>query len=158
MIRKITVTEKRVNKSNCIEGLDLYNNDNQITKINQLYLNEEFAGSQEITKCIKQKLSSYRAQDTKKDRYDAKQFITYEGTLEKLVISKLKCSYCRSNLLLMYRDRREKRQWTLDRIDNLLCHSNCNTVICCLECNLQKRCRNEEKFRFSKQLRLIKEK
>ena len=158
MIRTITVTEKSVKKLNCIAGLGLYDKDKQIEKINQLYLNEEFIGSKEIAKCIKRKLSSYKTQDTRKDRYNAKEFITYESTLEKLVISRLICSYCQNRILLMHKDRREKQQWTLDRIDNSLCHSGPNTVVCCLECNLQKRCRDETKFRFSKQLRLIKEK
>ena len=76
--------------------------------------------------------------------------------MEKLVISKLKCYYCRCNCLLMYDNVREKKQWTLDRIDNGLGHHNDNTVICCLECNLKKGTMNDEKFKFTKQLKITK--
>ena len=38
------------------------------------------------------------------------------------------------------------------RINNYDEHSNDNTIISCLECNLQRRRKNSEKFKFSKQL------
>ena len=38
---------------------------------------------------------------------------------------------------------------SLDRIDNNLCHSNENTVIACLKCNLQRRCQDAKKFTFT---------
>ena len=46
--------------------------------------------------------------------------------------------------------------WTLDRIDNDLSHTNNNTCISCLKCNLQKRRRSHEKFKFTKQLKIEK--
>ena len=58
----------------------------------------------------------------------------------------------------MYENKREPLQWTLDRIDNDIGHSNDNTVICCLKCNLDRRCINDKKFKFTKQMRLIKKK
>ncbi len=157
MIRKIVLEKSSVKKKHCILNKDVYNEKDQISKINQLYLNEKFVGYDDIEKCIKKKISSYKAQDKKKGRLDDKSFITYEQTLEKLIVTKSRCHYCRCFSLLMYKDRREKRQWTLDRLDNSIGHSSDNTVISCLECNLQKRCRSEKKFKFSKQMRLIKE-
>ena len=76
--------------------------------------------------------------------------------MEKLVISKLKCHYCLQNTHILYTRNRDETQWTLDRIDNNLCHSNENTVIACLKCNLQRRCQDAKKFTFTKQLRIAK--
>jgi hypothetical protein len=47
-------------------------------------------------------------------------------------------------------------QWTLDRLDNSIGHHDDNVVICCLKCNLKKRRMDDEKFKFTKQLRVIK--
>ena len=104
---------------------------------------------------VMKKRSSYRTQDVNKDRLKD-DFITYEEIIEKLVISKLKCSYCKENVLILYENKRDYKQWTLDRIDNSIGHSNVNTVISCLKCNLQKRKRDDDKFRFTKQMNLIK--
>ena len=51
---------------------------------------------------------------------------------------------------------REPKQWTLDRIDNDKCHSKDNTVIACLKCNLDRRVTNIDKFKFTKQLNIMK--
>jgi hypothetical protein len=56
----------------------------------------------------------------------------------------------------MYETVREKRQWTLDRINNDIGHNNDNVVICCLECNLKRGRLNDEKFKFTKQMKIIK--
>ena len=125
--------------------------------INQLSLNEDFEGKKELSKCIKQKLNSYKSQDTKKNKLDSK-FISYDEIIEKLVVSKLKCHYCCKDTLMMYENKREPLQWTLDRIDNDIGHSNDNTVICCLKCNLDRRCINDKKFKFTTQMRLKKKK
>ena len=74
-----------------------------------------------------------------------KTLITYDECVEKLVLSKLKCYYCLCDCILVYQHVREKKQWTLDRIDNDIDHSNENTVICCLECNLKKRTTTRKK-------------
>lgn len=158
MIRKIVLEKQNIKKTGVKEGLNLYEEKNQSHKVNQLYLNETFIGGNEISKDIKKKMSGYKNQDTKKGRInDTCFFITYEETLEKLVVSKMKCYYCNEATKLMHENRRDDKQWTLDRIDNTLCHTSKNTVICCLKCNLEKRCRNDKKFKFSKQMRIIKE-
>ena len=46
--------------------------------------------------------------------------------------------------------------WTLDRIDNNIGHNKDNVVISCLGCNLQKRRRGEEAFKFMKQMVITK--
>jgi len=83
-------------------------------------------------------------------------FISYDELIEKLVISKLLCYYCRCKCCLITKEKRENIQWTLDRINNDIGHYNDNVVISCLKCNLQKRRRNDEHFKFAKQMRIIK--
>ena len=88
--------------------------------------------------------------------FNNEKFIKYEECLEKLVISKLKCYYCRKDCFIAYENVREEKQWTLDRIDNSIGHNKENVVICCLNCNLKRRTLNDEKFKFTKQMRIIK--
>ena len=128
---------------------------NQIPILNKLYLGQNFEGFVDVQKEIKNKISSYIQQD-KKHRFDTTKIITLEQCLEKLVISKLKCYYCRKNTLLMYECKREPLQWTLDRLDNYIGHNKDNVVICCLKCNLKKRRIDDDKFKFTKQMRIIK--
>ena len=56
----------------------------------------------------------------------------------------------------MYENVREKKQWTLDRIDNDIGHTSDNVVICCLECNLKRGRLDDKKFKFTKQMKIIK--
>ena len=105
---------------------------------------------------IDKKLTSYKTQDINKNRYNEKN-ITLEETIEKLVSSKLICKYCRCKMYILYNKVRDLDQWTLDRIDNDLAHTNNNVVICCLRCNLQRRRQNDNKFLFTKQLKIVKE-
>jgi len=135
----------------------LLNTSNHIAIVNQLYLDQSFSGSASAKSEILRKLNSYKQQDIKKGKYSAR-FITVSETLEKLVVSRLKCYYCKRNALLLYENQREPKQWTLDRLDNAMGHTNNNVVICCLECNLERRCVNDGKFLFTKQMRLIKKK
>ena len=128
---------------------------NNVSTVNKIFLNEEFDNKDLIKSNLMKKRSSYRTQDINKDRLK-ENFITYDEIIEKLVISKLKCSYCKDSVLILYENKRDNKQWTLDRVDNNLGHSSLNTVISCLKCNLQKRKRDDEKFRFTKQMNLIK--
>ena len=59
-------------------------------------------------------------------------------------------------MLLIYENVREPRQWTLDRIDNSIGHNTENVVISCLSCNLKRRTMDDKKFKFSKQMKIIK--
>ena len=104
---------------------------------------------------MQKKLNSYKRQDIKKNKNE-NGLISYEELLEKLVISKLRCYYCKKEALLLYENNREQKQWTLDRLDNSCGHTKDNVVISCLKCNLERRCLNDEKFLFTKQMRLIK--
>jgi|UniRef100_A0A6C0AKS8 hypothetical protein len=129
---------------------------NQVEILNKIFLNETFDGKEEVLKEIKKKRSGYRNQDVKKNRMDDTLFIKFDEIIEKLVVSKLKCYYCKCSMLLCYEEKREKTQWSLDRINNNIGHFTNNVVCSCLECNLKKRTRDAEKFRFTKQMKIKK--
>jgi len=150
---KKRANSKKWNKLEYFKDMDMKK---QLELINRLYLDEEYEGKEFVKKEIERKLSGYKNQDTKKTCFDVNYFINYCETLEKLVISKLRCYYCRCECKLMYENIREKKQWTLDRLDNDQGHNRDNVVICCLECNLKKGTMDDEKFRFAKQMRIIK--
>ena len=159
MNKKITIGIKTKQERKTIKkwiGKDyLLNVNNHISIVNQLFLNESFEGDKHAKQEINKKLNSYKSQDIKKNKF-TNEFIKEEELLEKLVISKLKCYYCKQNVLILYENIRESKQWTLDRLNNSLGHTNANVVICCLKCNLERRCINNDKFLFTKQMRLIK--
>jgi len=153
---KLVVIEGKKYKRRREMGLDsLSDIESQASVVNQLFLGQPFEGDGQAGRELRRKLAGYKSQDTRKGR-SLEKFIDENSLLEKLVLSKMKCSYCMIPLLFIYRNIREERQWTLDRIDNALAHTSQNTVIACLKCNLQKRNRDHKKFRFSKQMRLIK--
>ncbi len=105
---------------------------------------------------LKKKLSGYKGQDKKKHRQNNELFIKLNELVEKLVISKLKCYYCKKQCLLFCKEKRNYLQWTLDRINNDIGHFTDNVVISCLGCNLQKRRRNDKHFKFAKQMNILK--
>lgn len=121
-----------------------------------LYFNNNFENKTKVISELKKKINGYKSQDKKKKRYCEKDFINYDELVEKILVSKLKCKYCFSKLLLIYNNIREPKQWTLDRINNDLQHTNNNTLICCLECNLKRRRINKDKFLFTKQMKISK--
>jgi hypothetical protein len=135
---------------------DLFDNKKQIEWLNQLYLENNFENIKFAKREVERKLASYKKQDVDKKKLDKQNFIKYNECLEKLVISKLNCYYCKKQCLFMYETVREKRQWTLDRINNDIGHNVDNVVICCLECNLKRGRLNDEKFKFTKQMKIIK--
>jgi len=158
-MKKIIIKEEK--KSLSVK--DISNNEiidtflkGNIEWINKLYLNESFNNDKFIIKSLKRKLNGYKSQDVKKKRFDDIKFIGYDELLEKLVVSKLLCYYCRCKCSLISKKKRDMEQWTLDRINNDIGHFTKNVVISCLKCNLQKRRRGDEHFKFAKQMRIIK--
>jgi len=111
----------------------------------------------ELIKCqLDHKLSGYKQQDTDKQRYNNSTFINFTEVITKMHSCKLNCYYCNQSTLLLYENVREKKQWTLDRIDNDMGHNENNVVIACLECNLRRRRTNTSAFLFTKQLTIIR--
>tara|TARA_B100001093_G_C26503849_1_gene874480 strand:- start:232 stop:708 length:477 start_codon:yes stop_codon:yes gene_type:complete len=134
---------------------DLFLRNKQISLLNQIYLNEKVDSQIILMRELDQKINSYKHQDREKS-LEIDNLITSEQLVEKLVASKLKCYYCKHDILLLYKHQREEYQWSLDRIDNSQGHSNENTLISCLKCNLQRRCQISDAFKFTKQLKLKK--
>jgi len=161
MYKKINIGQKEKKERKIIQKWKykdfLLESKNHISIVNQLFLEQSFNGDNATKKELHKKINSYKQQDIKKDK-NLDGLISYEELLEKLVLSKLKCYYCRKDVLLLYENNREQKQWTLDRLDNSLGHTKDNVVVCCLKCNLERRCLNDEKFLFTKQMRLIKKK
>ena len=155
--RNIDKIKGEKSKRKITENIDkkVFNELSQVEYLNKLYLEEKFNGSDFIKKELERKINGYKNQDVKKKKLE-KKLITYEQCLEKLVISKLKCYYCKQKCLLTYENVREEKQWTLDRLDNSQGHNKDNVVICCLKCNLKRRTTDDKKFKFSKQMRIIK--
>ena len=159
----------RINKANDIENKYVairdcmknipekyFNHEIQKKMINQLFLDNEFTFKKELLSDIDKKILSYKNQDKIKNKLNEYNIDSAE-TIEKLVSSKLSCHYCKSNVYIFYNKVRDQEQWTLDRIDNDLNHSEENVVISCLKCNLQRRCQDKEKFLFTKQLKIVKD-
>jgi hypothetical protein len=169
-INLINTNEKAIRK-----GMDEINisHREQVGYMNFIYMNSDTNNSDNnsnnnsnniiqsiktmIMREIEKKIQGYKQQDIKKQIFDATKIINIENVIEKLVISKLRCFYCRKEIMVLYKNVREPVQWTLDRKENDDCHSNENTIISCLKCNLQRRVINVDKFTFTKHLRIKKE-
>jgi RNase P subunit RPR2 len=106
---------------------------------------------------IRAKLDGYARQDKENGMIDdLSAIISLDATIEILLINKMRCTYCRECCELIYKDVMAPRQWTLDRVDNDRGHTGGNVVLACLACNLQRRTMDAERFKFGKQLRIVK--
>tara|TARA_B100000424_G_scaffold270799_1_gene271176 strand:+ start:5922 stop:6395 length:474 start_codon:yes stop_codon:yes gene_type:complete len=156
-MKKINLLKEPIEKKTCNDIIETaFNEKEQLNYMIKLYMNQTFDESIIFKKNIKQKISGYRSQDILKKRLDNDKFITYDECIEKLVSSKLHCYYCKKSMLICYKNIREPLQWTLDRFDNNIGHYNSNVCVCCLQCNLQRRVKNTDHFKFTKQLKINK--
>jgi len=147
----------KFNKQNSLDPsnnfvLSMKQHSEQVKTINNLYMGSQFEERNFILGELKAKINSYKQQDIKKDYHEYANLITLDNVIEKLVSCKLKCYYCNKNMKLFFEKVRDEEQWTLDRLNNYDEHSNENTIVCCLKCNLQRRRKNSDKFLFTKQL------
>ena len=122
------------------------------TQRNILYDNPNSAHFKKLTQQICNKIASYKSQDIEKGIYDPTQIISFDQTIEKLKQCLLKCFYCKDAILLIYEFVREPKQWTLERLDNGLGHTDPNTVISCLSCNLRRRTMHFDRYIETKQM------
>ena len=164
--------KKRVVSENWKFGSECFEYNYQINILKKIYEQQngtqEKQGKQEkqeqvpneiikiIIQEINKKIYGYKQQDILKKHLNEEQFLTFENVVKKLVESELKCRYCDCEMAVLYDISREMKQWTVDRIDNNLGHNNDNFHLACLECNLKRRRRTDEKFLFTKKLNLIK--
>jgi len=105
---------------------------------------------------INKKIYGYKQQDIIKKLLNNDKFISLESVIDKMIDCELKCYYCQCEMNVLYDISRETKQWTVDRIDNDLGHNVDNFYIACLECNLKRRRRSDDKFFFTKQMKLVK--
>lgn len=166
--------EKKLVESNCFEG-ELkkrvqtekwkFSPDNYVY-LKQIHMikdisNNNFNFNDDVSKIaiqeINKKIYSYKQQDMLKNRYDEKNFLTFESVINKMIECELKCRYCKKEIYVLYDIVREMAQWSVDRINNDLGHNIDNFHLACLECNLKRRRRTDEKFLFTKQLNIIKQ-
>ena len=155
-MKKINL-EKPKNEKKSVQNFNenFFDINKQTFLINQIYLDIEIENKNEIMREIENKINSYKHQDIDKNIL-SDNLINIHETIEKLVCSKMKCFYCKKQIFLIYKFARDNLQWTLDRIDNNIGHSNQNTVICCLKCNLERRRKSSDAFKFTKQLKICK--
>jgi len=108
--------------------------------------------SREITR----KVNGYKQQDVKRKLYDPASLITTFQIRKKLIDETMTCTFCNQHVSLLFDIVRDMKQWTLDRIDNNLGHSDNNTKIACLKCNLQRRRQDYQAFHWTKNLSISK--
>jgi hypothetical protein len=138
---------------------EYFNYDKQLKMINDISVN--ILNNDNVTKIVIQqinkKISSYKQQDILKKILDTEKFIDFNCVINKMIECELKCRYCICEMSVLYDIKREMKQWSVDRIDNDKGHNKDNFHLACLECNLKRRRKTDEKFLFTKQLKLIKQ-
>jgi hypothetical protein len=137
---------------------DYFNYDYQKKIINDISCNNlEDNVSKIVIQEINKKISSYKQQDISKKMLDNEKFVDFQCIINKMIGCELKCRYCKCEMSILYDISREMKQWSVDRVDNDKGHNKDNFHLACLECNLKRRRRTDEKFLFTKQLNIVKQ-
>ena len=163
LINKNEVKEikKRISSSNWNLSNQQFEHKNQMKMLIDIS-NNNLSYLDDVTKIVIQeinkKISSYKQQDKFKNMLSQEKFLTFESVINKMIECELKCRYCTNEMNVLYDISREVSQWTVDRIDNDIGHNIDNYHLACLDCNLKRRRRTDEKFLFTKQLNIIKKK
>jgi len=151
---------KRVESENWTFKAEDYCYENQMKTIQSIYSNN-YNFTDYTTKIafqqINKKLYGYKQQDIIKKLLKEDSLITFKSVIDKMLECELKCYYCSNEMNVLYDISREMKQWSVDRIDNDKGHNLDNYYLACLECNLKRRRRSDEKFLFTKQLKIIKQ-
>ena len=164
MMKKVTREKKTEPKKREVSkewtfSDEYFNYDKQLKMINDISVN--ILNNDNVTKIVIQqinkKISSYKQQDILKKILNTEQFIDFNCVINKMIECELKCRYCICEMSVLYDITREMKQWSVDRIDNDKGHNKDNFHLACLECNLKRRRKTDEKFLFTKQLKLIKQ-
>jgi len=88
-------------------------------------------------------VNCYNSQDKKKGRlcYNTKYnawsspLLGIDDVLKLIDTDGLRCYYCENKVNILPSTKKDKNQFTLDRIDNEKSHAIQNCKICCLNCN-----------------------
>ena len=105
---------------------------------------------------IQRRITSYKSQDREKGLFNEEKFIDIQYILDLLKECDYKCFYCNHIIKILYKLVREEKQWSVERIDNNFGHNKENVTIACLECNLRRKTMYHERFKFTKQLTIVK--
>jgi hypothetical protein len=153
-------SKKRVQSEKWSFSDEYFEHSTQIKMINGIF-NNNYINYDDVSKIaiqeINRKISSYKQQDSLKKRYDETKFLTFQSIINKMIECELKCRYCSFEMNVLYDISREMHQWSVDRVDNDLGHNIDNYHLACLDCNLKRRRRTDEKFLFTKQLNIVKQ-
>jgi len=106
---------------------------------------------------LRRKIEGYRHQDILKNIFDSAKFVDMDHVLQLLRDCNEKCFYCKESVKILYDVARDPMQWTLERIYNERGHNKDNVEIACLSCNIKRRTMFYEKYRFTKQVKFVKE-
>lgn len=161
-IKKLTQEKKNdkkrieIEKLNVPEKYFIFEKQVEILK-NVLNTEEDKNTSKIMIKQIEKKIYSYKQQDIDKKVLNNEKLIDIKYIIEKLIETEIKCYYCKCEMYILYKNVRDLKQWSVDRINNDLGHNNDNIVLACLDCNLKRRCKSADKFLFTKQLNIIKQ-
>lgn len=141
--------------------LDFQEQINLIQDISNVEYKKEDDVKQVINQQIHKKIYSYKQQDIKKKNYDKesenyKDFLDYQTIINEMRRCNLKCHYCSKEMLILYENVRDGKQWTVDRINNDIGHIKTNFNLVCLKCNLKRRRQSDEKYLFTTQLSINK--
>ena len=163
MMKKLTREKKTEPKKREVSkswtfSEDYFNYNEQIKIINDISCNNlENSVTKIAVQQINKKISSYKQQDINKKMLDNEQFINFNCVISKMIDCELKCRYCKCEMSILYDITREMKQWSVDRVDNDKGHNKDNFHLACLDCNLKRRRKTDEKFLFTKQLNIIKQ-
>lgn len=156
---KTDKNKKRVEAEKWTFDKNTFSHENQINIIknikNNIFVLEDYVTKIAVQQ-INKKIYGYKQQDIIKKLLNEEKFINQESIINKMVECELKCYYCQCEMNVLYDISREMKQWTVDRINNDLGHNKDNFYLACLECNLKRRRRSDEKFLFTKQLKITK--
>lgn len=151
--------KKRIQCENWTFDKENYLYENQLKILNSIKDNN-MNSTDNMTKLVIQqinkKIYGYKQQDLIKKKFNEENFIDINCIINRIIDCNLKCYYCSCELLVLYDISREIKQWSVDRINNDLGHNKDNFHIACLDCNLKRRCRSDNKYLFTKQLKIIK--
>ena len=155
-IKKVT-QNKEIDKERKKQFSKLDYECDQLEVITNIHEGQEDPQKTIFLREINNKINGYRQQDICKNMLDVNFFVSLEEVIDHIYNSNLKCYYCSEPMLILYKYVKEKRQWTLDRINNDLGHNRNNVIVSCLECNLQRRRKTKDAFTFTKQLILTRD-
>lgn len=158
-IKKANKVRKEKNGINSSLKVLLNEKKLQVEHLNNIFLLDSInlnVLQKNILREIEKKRNSYKSQDIRKGILEEEKLIKSDELIEMLVISKLKCVYCREDIELIYDNYRDNKQWSLDRINNNIGHNRDNVLVSCLGCNLKRRTMSKDDFEYSQNLKVIK--